>query len=513
VTAAVKLSALSSCFQGIFPSVIATCGRDGEPNVTYLSQVYYVNEAQVALSRQFFNKTQRNVEENPFATVVLHDPVTFEAWRLRLRYVRSEIKGPLFDTMAMRIQVIASHTGMAGVFRLISADIYQVLAVDRVEGFLLPPDPVLDAAAAELPSGPMTEIRGVSVVSERIARAADLDSLLSGTLAALDECLGFSHSMIFVHEEACGRLVVVATRGYGTEGIGGEVRMGDGLVGTVAAQRRMGRVAGVGGELRYGRAIRRRVAGTDEAVRLEPEIPLPGLPDAQAQLCLPLLAGDRLLGVLALESRDPLCFDEWDEAFLQILANQIAMGMDRMSEEADAVDPVAEPAAGESRRSGRAPEVVPEVVVEARPEAVAEAVPEGTTVAGGPRRRSEAPAAAIAIDSAPGRPSGAAVLFEYFRRDESISAGGEYLIRGLPARILWKILRAYEGQQRTRFSNRELRLDPELELPPYKDNLESRLILLRKRLEEKCPGVRIVPVQRGVFELDVSCDLAMIERS
>lgn len=73
-------------------------------------------------------------------------------------------------------------------------------------------------------------------------------------------------------------------------------------------------------------------------------------------------------------------------------------------------------------------------------------------------------------------------------------------------------LRSFVDCSRADFSNRELRLDPGLGLPPIKDNLESRLILLRKRLEQKCPELRMVPKCRGQFRLETSCRLELIEK-
>jgi hypothetical protein len=221
---------------------------------------------------------------------------------------------------------------MSGVFRLISADVFDVLELERIDGFLLPAETAVAPTAAASDAhaqGPLTELRGLQVVSERIARAADLDGLLTDTLAALDDLLGFSHTMVLVPADCPDRFVAIASRGY-EEGIGAEVALGEGIIGTAADRRRMIRLSSVGAELRYGRAIRSRVEEHGHADQLAPEIPLPGLPDAQAQLALPLLAGERLIGVLAVESRDPLCFDEWDEAFLQIVANQIAIAIDRM---------------------------------------------------------------------------------------------------------------------------------------------------------------------------------------
>ena len=78
------------CFQGVTPSQNATCDLLGEPNITYLSQVFYLGPRQVALSCQFFNKTKKNLLENPRAAVQLHHPLTFEGWRLWLRYDHAE---------------------------------------------------------------------------------------------------------------------------------------------------------------------------------------------------------------------------------------------------------------------------------------------------------------------------------------------------------------------------------------------------------------------------------------
>jgi len=114
------------------PIVLVTCSASGEPNVAVVSQAHYVDDSHVALSFQFFSKTIKNVRENPRATLCLHDIWNGRRFILDVSYDHSEGEGPLYDAMNIEIEAIASATGMAGIFKLRSADVYRVLHVDCV---------------------------------------------------------------------------------------------------------------------------------------------------------------------------------------------------------------------------------------------------------------------------------------------------------------------------------------------------------------------------------------------
>jgi adenylate cyclase len=455
MTAPLKLSDLSSCFQGVVPSLIATVDGRGVPNITYVSQVYYLDERHVALSCQFFNKTRRNLDENPRACVEMLDPLTLQAYRIRLKFLRSEKHGQLFDTMSARIEAIASATGMKGIFKLIAADVFEVVSLERVEGFLVAGRPEIASEAPSL-AGHRSEVRGLQWVSERINRARDLETLLHAALEALEEYFTFRHTSVLLYDEPCGKLVTLASRGYGDSGIGAEVRLGEGVIGTAARDRQVLRFSSLDADLTYGRAIRREAASEHQCE----DIPLPGLPDAKSALAIPLTVGDRLVGVLSAEDRDPMRFGEWHEAYLQIIGNQIALGIDR--------------------------------IVSAEPDAPQPAAPVAATSASAPSKHKR--------------------TLTYYRKDDAIFVDGEYLIRNIPARILWKLLDESQRTGRKEFTNREVRLDESLGLPPVKDNFESRLILLRHRLQEKCPDVQIISTGRGRFALQMDAAIEMIER-
>lgn len=124
---------LKKALEGSEPAGMVTCSRDGVPNTTVISKVYYVDETRVAVSFQFFNKTIKNVRENPRVCVQVPDMATMSLWNLHLRYDHSETEGPIFEEMDMQIEAIASATGMAGIFKLKAADIYDVLGVERLQ--------------------------------------------------------------------------------------------------------------------------------------------------------------------------------------------------------------------------------------------------------------------------------------------------------------------------------------------------------------------------------------------
>lgn len=123
---------MKAAMQGIIPSAVVTVDQDGVPNISYVSQIYYVDDLHVALSHQFLNKTIRNIKGNTKASVCILSPEDFTQWRLDLEHSHSETEGDLFDQMSMQLEAIASMCGMEDVFRLKAAEVFKLLSVTRI---------------------------------------------------------------------------------------------------------------------------------------------------------------------------------------------------------------------------------------------------------------------------------------------------------------------------------------------------------------------------------------------
>jgi len=172
------------------------------------------------------------------------------------------------------------------------------------------------------------EVRIIQQISSEITSTLDLNRILEIILSAMDRILGFQHAMILLKDQAADRLRVVASRGYDHVTVGVEIAVGHGVIGVVAERKKMMRLGNIGASISYLTTVREKLK---EAGQLDPSqstAKLPGLPNVQSQLAMPLLVKDRLIGVLAVESPRPNAFDELDEILLSIVANQAATAIE-----------------------------------------------------------------------------------------------------------------------------------------------------------------------------------------
>jgi len=441
-----SLEAIRACLEGVVPSVIATVADDGTPNVTLVSQVHYVDPNHVALSFQFFNKTRENILANPYAAVQVLDPDTSAHYRLELKYLRTENHGPLFENMKAKLAGIASHTGMAKVFHLLGADIYQVLSIDGTQYERLP---------CALPQG--GRLASLNASLRQLNQYQELEELLEGVLAALQKHFDIRHGMVLMYDEHGRRLYTVASLGYVVSGIGAEIPLGTGVIGVAAQQQTPIRIMYMTSQYAYNIAVRENLMQHHPELALETEIPFAGLKQPHSQLAVPMVMQDCLLGVIYVDSEQDLRFSYEDEDALMSLSSYMAMRIHQIQQTSDNSETAAD------------------------------------------------------SESIPARSGGRAVSIRHYQANDSVFIDDEYLIKGVAGAIFWKLLQEYSENRRTEFNNRELRLDPQLGLPEIGDNLEARLILLQKRLQERCTFMRLEKTGRGRFRLHI--DRALVLQS
>lgn len=219
---------------------------------------------------------------------------------------------------------------------------------------------------------------------------------------------------------------------------------------------------GAGAEVMVGDGLIGRVASSRRPIRIADmrsarryaasaggegrSIPLPGLAQPQCQLAVPMLARGQLRGVIFAESETSFAFDHDDEQALAVVAGQLASAL-----------------------------LLAEIAADVTP-------PE-------------------ARDTCPAKSDGKAFRFRYFAHDDSVFIDDDYVIKGVAGRLLYHFMRCHADSGRCDFANREIRRETALKLPDLKDNLETRLILLRQRLEDKQGPVRLVRPERGQLRL------------
>lgn len=436
------LSDYWECFEGIIPTVIVTASRDGTPNVSYLSHVLYIDEDHVALSNQFMSKMVQNIMENPRLQAVVVHPESGQQLILNLLFERNETEGALFEYLAACVTAVASHHGMEKVMKLRSADIYRVLDVEVQEL-----SEAQAAIVAALPRRP-NRLGDAVQLSLALAKIEDLDQAIEQVLDRLQDTFNMRHCMIFLADVERHILTAIASRGYSHQGAGAEVQWGEGVIGIAAEKARSLRFSCVGRHSLYVNNVKAMGLVSPDTSRV---IPMPGLAAPQSLLAVPMIAGGEVRGLIYAESEARLAFSPSDEQAVALVAAQLGAvtALFESSRELDA-------------------------------------------------------ALSKSIEAAqPASVRGKDIRIQHHAYDDSVFINNDYVIKGVPGRLLWRMLQIHEKEGRTEFTNREFRLDASLKLPEFKDNLETRLLLLSRRLAETDWPVRITRSGRGRVALEV----------
>ncbi|MDQ7029452.1 MAG: GAF domain-containing protein [Ardenticatenia bacterium] len=157
------------------------------------------------------------------------------------------------------------------------------------------------------------ELQVAAEVARDAALATNLDDLLNQAVNLIRDQFGFYHAGLFLVDEH-GEYAVLraATGGSGQKMLAEhhKLKVGEvGIVGYVTAT----------GESRIALDV-----GTDAA-----HFKNPLLPRTRSELALPLRVGDRVIGALDVQSERPEAFDDDDVAIFQVMADQLAVAIER----------------------------------------------------------------------------------------------------------------------------------------------------------------------------------------
>lgn len=332
------------------------------------------------------------------------------------------------------------------------ADVMRLRSADvfRVHGIEKVLSPVETAPA--MATRPPVRLPALSEAIKVIEQQAEADEIIDSLLGGVQSVLGYGNALVLIRDNHRGCLITTGSIGYERSGLGSEVAGSEGLIGAATTSGQTIKVSDMSRVRRFGEAIGLEAEGAENASRT---VAFPQLPTAMSQIAVPMTAGGTVMGVLFIESAERLAFREEDEAALEILAGQAASAL-RTSER--------EAAAAELRPAVRMPEPVA---------------------------------------------SGREVRVVHHRFDDSVFVDGTYIVKGVAGALLRLMLEWHLSDGRSEFTNREMRLAAGPRMPEIKDNLETRLLLLRRRLEEKQARMRLVRAGRGRVRMEAEGPLIL----
>lgn len=157
-----------------------------------------------------------------------------------------------------------------------------------------------------------TQLEAIAELGQHITSILDLDELLSQVVELIQHILGYYHVHVFLVDEASKEAVFRAGSGEAGRLIeergGVRLKVGEqGIIGWVAGSGLPLLVNDVSQEPRY--------------------IPNDALPATRSELAVPLKIGQRVIGILDVQSDELNAFDRDDVAILQALGDQVAIAI------------------------------------------------------------------------------------------------------------------------------------------------------------------------------------------
>ncbi len=156
------------------------------------------------------------------------------------------------------------------------------------------------------------QLEAASEVARRAAAIRDVQTLLDETVRLISQRFGFYHAGIFLVDEAGEYAVLRAASSEGGQRMlarGHRLAVGEvGIVGYVAKT----------GKPRIALDV-----GEDAVFFSNPD-----LPHTRSEMALPLKVGERVIGVLDVQSVDPSAFTDEDVSVLQTMADQVALAIE-----------------------------------------------------------------------------------------------------------------------------------------------------------------------------------------
>lgn len=141
-------------------------------------------------------------------------------------------------------------------------------------------------------------------VSQMVVSSLDLDRIFDTVIRELHDSFGYAHVGIYLLEN--DQLLRGAVAGFAEESVRDVIPINEGI---------------------SGRAVRTRQTQFVRDVKIDPDY-LSFSEDVQSEICVPLLIGDKVLGILNIETPAGQALTDKDEDLLSAFANQMTVAID-----------------------------------------------------------------------------------------------------------------------------------------------------------------------------------------